>query len=187
MGLLSIIRKQKLKDRQIRVLVLGLDNAGKTTVVKALLDQDTSSISPTMGFTIHSLDLRGHMLDIWDVGGQKSLRPFWQNYFDKTDFLVWVLDASTFDERLDAVKQELHTTLNEDRLLGASLVLLINKIDLVPNKNVENIVAALNLDTLGNHHIKIVPCSALQDSEPIKQAFDWIVDDAEKRLFLLSP
>lgn len=55
MGLLKILRKIKLKEKQIRLLILGLDNSGKTTIVKSIMGQDVSEIAPTLGFTINTL------------------------------------------------------------------------------------------------------------------------------------
>ena len=97
MGLLSIIRKQKLKDREIRCLILGLDNSGKSTIVNKLLpedEQNANDIMPTVGFQIHSLMIRDVMVSLWDVGGQRTLRPFWDNYFDKTQVMIWCIDVS---------------------------------------------------------------------------------------------
>jgi ADP-ribosylation factor-like protein 2 len=84
MGLLSIIRKLKVKEREMRLLILGLDNAGKTTVVKRFNGEDITGISPTLGFNIVTLAYRDFKLTCWDVGGQKSIRPFWRNYFEQT-------------------------------------------------------------------------------------------------------
>ncbi|GFH08449.1 uncharacterized protein HaLaN_03413, partial [Haematococcus lacustris] len=72
----------------------GLDNAGKTTIVKRLNGEDITTISPTLGFNIKSMSYRGFKLNIWDVGGQKTLRPYWRNYFEKTDGLIWVVDSA---------------------------------------------------------------------------------------------
>ena len=58
----------------MRLLMLGLDNAGKTTVVKKFNGEDIDMISPTLGFNIKTLEYRGFKLNIWDVGGQTSLR-----------------------------------------------------------------------------------------------------------------
>ena len=70
MGLLSLIRKQlKKEDKQVRILVLGLDNAGKTTILKALSNEDISKITPTHGFNIKNLVHDGFKLNVWDVGG----------------------------------------------------------------------------------------------------------------------
>jgi ADP-ribosylation factor-like protein 2 len=73
-------------------------------------------------------------LNIWDVGGQSTLRPFWRNYFEKTDFLIWVIDASSLD-RLQEVSKELKQTLDEDRLVGAGLLVWVNKMDIVVEQN----------------------------------------------------
>ena len=74
MGLLTIIRKVKRKEKEIRILLVGLDNAGKTTIVKRLCGDDISTVSPTLGFQIKTVHRGGYALNIWDVGGQKSLR-----------------------------------------------------------------------------------------------------------------
>jgi ADP-ribosylation factor-like protein 3 len=69
-------------------LVLGLDNSGKTTILKKLSDEDIEHIQPTQGFNIKSLMHDGFKLNVWDIGGQKSIRPYWRNYIDQTDALV---------------------------------------------------------------------------------------------------
>lgn len=82
MGLLSVIRKLKQREKEMRILVLGLDNAGKTTFLKRLRGDDTSQVAPTLGFNIDTLELPPFRLSFWDVGGQRSLRVFWRNYFE---------------------------------------------------------------------------------------------------------
>ncbi|XP_011496312.1 PREDICTED: ADP-ribosylation factor-like protein 2 isoform X2 [Ceratosolen solmsi marchali] len=74
MGLLTILKKLKRKEKEMRILMLGLDNAGKTTIVKRLIGDPIDTISPTLGFNIKTLDHNGYKLNVWDVGGQKSLR-----------------------------------------------------------------------------------------------------------------
>jgi ADP-ribosylation factor-like protein 3 len=88
MGLLSLIRKLKRSDKEARILVLGLDNAGKTTILKSLSEEDISHIMPTQGFNIKSLVHDGFKLHVWDIGGQKAIRPYWRNYYENTDALV---------------------------------------------------------------------------------------------------
>lgn len=78
----------------MKILVLGLDNAGKTTILKALSNEDISQITPTQGFNIKSLTHEGFKLNVWDVGGQKALRTYWNNYFENIDALVFVIDSS---------------------------------------------------------------------------------------------
>lgn len=151
MGLLSIIRKQKIRDREIRVLVLGLDNSGKTSIIRRWQQRDWKSISPTMGFEINTIQVDGYTLNIWDIGGQTSLRTFWGNYFDKTNVVVWVVDSMSM-ERIQESYQELRDkVIQQDRLVGVDLVILINKIDLLQLDKVEQtkrqIVSLLKLES----------------------------------------
>jgi ADP-ribosylation factor-like protein 3 len=92
--LLSLIRKLRKSEKEARILVLGLDNAGKTTILKTLSDEDITHIMPTKGFNIKNLAHEGFKLTVWDVGGQKALRPYWANYFQGTDALVYVIDSA---------------------------------------------------------------------------------------------
>ena len=100
MGMLGVLRKLRRREREMRVLVLGLDNAGKTTLVAALrgdapLDGGGGAdIAPTVGFRIDTLQLGAYQLHVWDVGGQRALRTYWRNYFEHTDGLVFVVDAA---------------------------------------------------------------------------------------------
>lgn len=94
MGLLTILKKMRQKEKEMRLLILGLDNAGKTTILKKFNGEEIDSISPTLGFNIQTLEHRGYKLNCWDVGGQKSLRSYWRNYFEQTDGLIWVVDSA---------------------------------------------------------------------------------------------
>eukprot|EP00919_Chromeraceae_sp_WS-2016_P053286 GHVR01126551.1.p1 GENE.GHVR01126551.1~~GHVR01126551.1.p1 ORF type:complete len:135 (-),score=20.55 GHVR01126551.1:346-750(-) len=129
MGLLKVLRKTKLKEKQMRILMLGLDNAGKTTIVKKFNGEDVTTISPTLGFNIQTLEFDGYttiylcsyiymfsyQLNIWDVGGQSSIRSYWRNYFEQTDGLVWVVDSAD-TQRLEDCKRELQSLLKEEVL-----------------------------------------------------------------------
>ncbi len=69
MGLLKLLRKLKRGDKEARILVLGLDNAGKTTILRKLSDESAADIMPTQGFNIKSLTKSGFKLNMWDIGG----------------------------------------------------------------------------------------------------------------------
>lgn len=64
----------------------GLDNAGKTTIVKKFNGDDISTIEPTLGFNIKTLEYKGYQLNVWDVGGQQTIRSYWRNYFEQVRF-----------------------------------------------------------------------------------------------------
>ena len=78
----------------MRILILGLDNAGKTTILKKFNGEDINEISPTVGFSIKTLYFKHYKLSVWDIGGQVSIRTYWRNFFESTDGLIWVVDSS---------------------------------------------------------------------------------------------
>ncbi|OJJ45589.1 hypothetical protein ASPZODRAFT_98273 [Penicilliopsis zonata CBS 506.65] len=180
--MLSILRKARLKDKEMRILMLGLDNAGKTTIVKQIMNEDVTTVSPTLGFIIRTIDFMGYKLNIWDVGGQKTLRSYWKNYFEKTDTLVWVVDA-TDRLRVDDCRDELAGLLLEERLMGASLLVFANKTDVEGCMTGDEIRQSLRLDAIKTHKWTILPCSAMT-GENLEEGLDWIVQDAKDRLFL---
>ncbi|KAL8294365.1 hypothetical protein RB601_001758 [Gaeumannomyces tritici] len=153
--MLSILRKARLKDKELRILMLGLDNAGKTTIVKKIMGEDVNTVSPTLGFIIKTIDYEGYKLNIWDVGGQKTLRSYWRNYFEKTDALIWVVDA-TDRQRIDDCRVELAGLLQEE---------------------------ALQLDEIRTHQWNLLECSAMT-GQNLDKGLAWVVEDAKARLFL---
>ncbi|KAG5378015.1 hypothetical protein IGI04_025857 [Brassica rapa subsp. trilocularis] len=176
MGLLSIIRKIKKKEKEMRILMVGLDNSGKTTIVLKMNGEDTSVISPTLGFNIKTIIYQKYTLNIWDVGGQKTIRSYWRNYFEQTDGLVWVVDSSDL-RRLDDCKMELDNLLKEERLAGSSLLILANKQDIQGALTPEEIGKVLNLESMDkSRHWKIVGCSAYT-GEGLLEGFDWLVQE----------
>lgn len=68
-----------------------MDNAGKTTIVKKFNGEDIDTISPTLGFNIKTLEYKNYKLNIWDIGGQQTLRSYWRNYYEETDGLVTLI------------------------------------------------------------------------------------------------
>ncbi|KAG0226428.1 ADP-ribosylation factor-like protein 2 [Mortierella sp. GBAus27b] len=184
MGLLTILKKNRQKEKEIRLLMLGLDNAGKTTILKRINGEDIDTISPTLGFNIKTLEHKGFKMNIWDVGGQKSIRSYWRNYFEQTDGLVWVVDSAD-RLRLDDCKKELHELLLEERLSGASLLVFANKQDLPGALNDDQIREALALDDIKTHHWAIVGCSAKTGAHLLK-GMDWVVADIGSRIYLLD-
>ncbi|KAM8940168.1 ADP-ribosylation factor-like protein 2 [Pelodytes ibericus] len=181
MGLLTILKKMKQKEREVRLLMLGLDNAGKTTILKKFNGEDIDTISPTLGFNIKTLEHRGFKLNMWDVGGQKSLRSYWRNYFESTDGLIWVVDSAD-RARLQDCRQELSGLLLEERLSGATLLVFANKQDLPGALSKDAIREVLELDNIKSHHWCIQGCSAVT-GENLLTGIDWLLDDISSRIF----
>ncbi|AXA50455.1 ADP-ribosylation factor-like protein 2 [Malassezia restricta] len=181
MGLLSILQKNKYKDRELRILFLGLDNAGKTTTLKQLLGEPLDTISPTFGFSIRTLVRHSFTLNIWDVGGQRTLRPYWRNYFEKTDGVVWVVDSGDVT-RMHDCRMELWNLLGEERLASASILILANKQDVPGALASDDIRKLLKLDDIQTHAWRIQPTSAYT-GENVNGALDWLLEDIRERLY----
>lgn len=184
MGLLTILKKLKEKEKEVRLLVLGLDNAGKTTILKKFKGEDIDTISPTLGFDIQTFEFRGYKLNVWDVGGQKTIRSYWRNYFEQTDGIVWVVDSAD-KRRLDQCKAELTKLMGQEKLAGASLLVFANKQDLAGALSGEQIAEHLELqsDLFKSHHWEIHPCSAVT-GKGLVEGMDWMVKDIASRIFL---
>lgn len=164
-----------------------MDNAGKTTILRKFCGDDTSTIEPTLGFNIQTLDHGGYTLNFWDVGGQRSIRAYWRNYFEQTDGLIWVVDSAD-RMRLQQCRDALLDLLQQDKLAGASLLIFANKQDIQGALSSEEIVSVLELDKndrFKNRHWSIQSCSALT-GEGLVAGMDWIVDDIASRIFMLS-
>lgn len=90
--MLALLRKLRSgSDRELRILLVGLDNSGKTTILKQLASEEITQVTPTPGFNIKSISTDGFKLNVWDIGGQSKIRPYWKNYFENTDVLVSLL------------------------------------------------------------------------------------------------
>ncbi|KAI9137865.1 ADP-ribosylation factor family-domain-containing protein [Paraphysoderma sedebokerense] len=183
MGLLTILKKLRQKEKEMRILMLGLDNAGKTTILKRINGEDVNTVSPTLGFNIKTLEHNGYKLNIWDIGGQKSIRSYWRNYFESTDALIWVVDSAD-RMRLKDCAAELKSLLKEERLAGATLLVFANKQDLPAALSAHEIRMILDLDSIHTHHWSIQPVSAF--ARNILKGIDWVVADVGSRIYMLD-
>merc|ERR1719445_346148 len=113
---------------EMRVVTLGLDDAGKTAILCKLKQNEFVPTIPTIGFNVETLEFKNVKITLWDVGGQNKLRPLWKHYYLNTQAVIFVLDASN-RERLGESRTELVKLLSEKELKDASLLILANKQD----------------------------------------------------------
>jgi len=174
MGLLKLLRKLKSEsNKELRILLLGLDNAGKTTILRTLASEDINQITPTQGFNIKSVQSQGFKLNVWDIGGQRRIRPYWRNYFENTDVLIYVID-STDRNRFDETGQELQELLDDDKLSGVPLLVLANKQDLFSAAKASDIADGLQLAQLRGRTWQIQACSA-KKNEGVEDGLQWVM------------
>merc|ERR1719387_1233643 len=102
-----------------RVLMLGLDAAGKTTLVYKLKLNETVTTLPTVGFNVEGIETANNVrMTVWDVGGQDKIRPLWRYYFQNTQGLIFVIDSNDRD-RIEDAREELTKMLNEEEMRDA--------------------------------------------------------------------
>jgi ADP-ribosylation factor-like protein 1 len=116
--------------QEIRILILGLDNAGKTTILYRLQIGEVVATVPTIGFNVETLTYKNITFSVWDLGGQDSIRPYWRCYYTNTTAaLIFVVDSADV-ARMDIVKKEIEMLLAEQELKGAAILVFANKQDM---------------------------------------------------------
>eukprot|EP00640_Fibrocapsa_japonica_P006575 CAMPEP_0113935108 /NCGR_PEP_ID=MMETSP1339-20121228/2333_1 /TAXON_ID=94617 /ORGANISM="Fibrocapsa japonica" /LENGTH=174 /DNA_ID=CAMNT_0000937151 /DNA_START=12 /DNA_END=533 /DNA_ORIENTATION=- /assembly_acc=CAM_ASM_000762 len=159
--------------REVRILILGLDNAGKTTILYRLQNESEQAIQtiPTIGFNVETLQHKNIKFQVWDLGGQTSIRPYWRCYYPNTDAVIFVVDSAD-TERLNISKQELTAMLEEEELANAILLVFANKQDQKEALSAPQISEALGLAELRNRQWSIQETSALE-GKGLYEGFDW--------------
>nr|XP_035973350.1 E3 ubiquitin-protein ligase TRIM23 isoform X2 [Halichoerus grypus] len=132
---------------EIRVVTLGLDGAGKTTILFKLKQDEFMQPIPTIGFNVETVEYKNLKFTIWDVGGKHKLRPLWKHYYLNTQAVVFVVDSSHRD-RVSEAHSELAKLLTEKELRDALLLIFANKQDVAGALSVEEITELLSLHKL---------------------------------------
>ncbi|CAF1071677.1 unnamed protein product [Adineta ricciae] len=167
---LSKVMKKLSADGPKRILMLGLDNAGKTTILYRMKRTEDFHTVPTIGFNVETIaPCRGISLTVWDVGGQDHLRTLWHHYFDNVDGLVFVID-STDSRRLGIARAELEGIYQHDAMKNVPLIVLANKQDADDAIPAEQIARKLDLIEWPDDSYYIIPCCALS-GDGITDAF----------------
>ena len=141
-----------------KIIILGIQNAGKTTILYRLSIGQLVKTTPTIGSNVEEISYNNVKLQAWDLGGQESTRSVWNVYFVNTDAIIYVID--THDETYDDSKTQFYKLLSNDALKNAIILIYANKQDLPGAKSVAEIIQIYELDTIKDHIWHIQPCSA---------------------------
>ncbi|KAF7651549.1 hypothetical protein LDENG_00109300 [Lucifuga dentata] len=153
-----------------QVILLGLDSAGKSTLLARLLTGEVMDTSPTIGFNVGTYDLgKNKSMTVWDIGGQKSMRPNWRLFLDRCKALVFVVDSSD-KARMPEAHKVLQKVLRDNNLQGVPLMVLANKKDLPNSMTIREISIALDLNSYKDRLWEIQACSGLRGLG-LQQAF----------------
>eukprot|EP01105_Mastigella_eilhardi_P003717 TRINITY_DN1485_c0_g1_i1.p1 TRINITY_DN1485_c0_g1~~TRINITY_DN1485_c0_g1_i1.p1 ORF type:complete len:186 (+),score=66.28 TRINITY_DN1485_c0_g1_i1:127-684(+) len=182
-NLLSALRLLSVFDkREARIVMLGLDAAGKTTVLYRLRLGDVVTSIPTIGFNVETIEYKRLRLTVWDVGGQTRIRALWRHYYQGTNAVIYVVDSSDKD-RAEEARDELEGVLASDELRGASLLVLANKQDLVAG-GAGGMSTAQVAEALGLPHIKdrkwFIQGTSATTGNGIYEGLDWLASNLEK-------
>eukprot|EP00811_Abedinium_folium_P000640 NODE_10587_length_1341_cov_15.627677.p1 GENE.NODE_10587_length_1341_cov_15.627677~~NODE_10587_length_1341_cov_15.627677.p1 ORF type:complete len:365 (+),score=85.42 NODE_10587_length_1341_cov_15.627677:129-1223(+) len=156
-----------------RILMVGLDAAGKTTVLYKMFREVETTI-PTIGFNMETASAKGTTLICWDVGGRDKIRPLYRHYYSGINAVVWVVDSHDVD-RLEDAREELEKVVHECELSGLPILVLANKQDLPNAMKPEEVAARLQLwDQLGCGRTWHVAGTCATSSDGLEMAFAWL-------------
>ncbi|KAI8845248.1 ADP-ribosylation factor family-domain-containing protein [Chytriomyces cf. hyalinus JEL632] len=160
--------------KEVRILILGIDGAGKTTILYRLQIGEVVTTIPTIGFNVETVTFKNIKFQVWDLGGQTSIRPYWRCYYQNTDAIIYVID-STDRDRLSISKDELLAMLQEEELKTAKLMVLANKQDLAGAMSAAEVSEHLGLTELRGRQWTIFKCSAMT-GEGLTESMDWLAN-----------
>ena len=150
-----------LWQKKLEVVLVGLENSGKTTLLSVLSDGKPVETAPTIGLNVKMVKRGGVQMKCWDLGGQSQYRQEWGRYTRGCNVIVFVIDANAIHLLPDA-KAELHRLLEDRELATTPLLVVSNKIDLEPHASEQVLIKELNLDYISDNPWIIIPCSALK-------------------------
>jgi len=151
--------------------MIGLDNAGKTTLLYKLKLDNVVETIPTIGFNLESIQREGVKLLVWDIGGQEKIRALWKHYFINTELVIFLIDSTDVD-RITEAGDEIHRVMKEDELRDALLLIFANKRDLPNALPVDQISERCHLNELKcKWHMQ--SCCA-QSGEGVNEGFAWV-------------
>eukprot|EP00465_Bigelowiella_longifila_P000686 CAMPEP_0185280738 /NCGR_PEP_ID=MMETSP1359-20130426/66319_1 /TAXON_ID=552665 /ORGANISM="Bigelowiella longifila, Strain CCMP242" /LENGTH=180 /DNA_ID=CAMNT_0027876075 /DNA_START=32 /DNA_END=574 /DNA_ORIENTATION=+ len=175
---ISNVWKKLFANKEMRMLMLGLDAAGKTTVLYKLKLGEVVTTIPTIGFNVETVEYKNINMNVWDVGGQHKIRPLWRHYYQNTEGLIFVVDSSD-KERLEESKEELDKMLQEDELRDAVVLVFANKQDLPGALNVKQVTEGLGLDKLRRRWYVQGTCATSGDG--LYEGLDWLASAVNKK------
>lgn len=171
-NLFSTLMNGLFGKRDMRILMVGLDAAGKTTILYKLKLGEIVTTIPTIGFNVETVEYKNICFTVWDVGGQDKIRPLWAHYFQNTQGLIFVVDSHDKD-RICEAKEELMRMLSGDELRDAILLVFANKQDLPNSLNAADITDKLGLHSLRNRSWYIQSTCATS-GEGLYEGIDWL-------------
>eukprot|EP00435_Cladocopium_sp_Y103_P032698 s548_g8.t1 len=159
--------------KEMRILMLGLDAAGKTTILYKLKFAEVVVTIPTIGFNVETVEYKNINFTVWDVGGQDQIRRLWGHYYRGTNGLIYVVDSADRD-RIFQAKEELEKMLGEQEMKDAALLVLANKQDLPNAMTSTEIMQKLDLEGLNRDRKWFIQSTVAPTGDGLYEGLDWL-------------
>ena len=167
-----------LGKKEMRILMVGLDAAGKTSILFKLKLGEIVTTIPTIGFNVETVEYRNISFTVWDVGGQDKIRPLWRHYYQNTQALIYVVDSND-RERIVEAREQLMKILAEEEMRDVVLLVFANKHDLPNAMGVSEVIEKLGLDTIKNRRWNCQSSCAMTGTG-LYEGLDWLADNLKK-------
>jgi len=162
----------------MRILMVGLDAAGKTTILYKLKLGEIVTTIPTIGFNVETVEYKNISFTVWDVGGQDKIRPLWRHYFTNTQGLIFVVDSND-QERIQEAAAELNKMVNEEELRESIILVFANKQDLPNALSTSELTEKLGLHQLRGRKWYVQAACATQGTG-LYEGLDWLSSELSK-------
>jgi len=153
--------------------MLGLDAAGKTTILYKLKLGEVATTIPTVGFNVETLEYKNINFTVWDIGGQDKIRKLWRHYYQDTQGLIFVVDSCDRD-RIEVVREELGKTLCEEEMRDAAVLIFANKQDLPDAMTASEMTDKLGLHSLLNRRQWFIQSACATSGHGLYEGLDWL-------------
>jgi len=177
MGGLLAKFKEIFFSKKLEVVLVGLENSGKTSFCNFLAMNRHVEEPPTVGLNVKIMQKGGVTCKMWDIGGQQKYRSEWPRYTRGCNVIVFVVDTQQ-PKLLPTAKKELHTLLEDRELQRLPVLVLANKIDLGPKIQEQELIKGLNLDYIVDNPWLVIPISAKYGNN-IEKALDFLIKQAK--------
>ena len=184
--LLSGLYKYLTEKEEYFVLILGLDNAGKTTFLESAKTRLTpnykganlSKITTTVGMNLGKIDVNGVRLNFWDLGGQEELQALWDKYYAECHAIIYVVDSGD-RERVEESKQAFDKMIKNENIKGIPLLVAANKQDLADCMGVREVKHLFenNAEELNTRELMTLATSGLA-GDGVEEGIEWVADTA---------
>lgn len=181
------------QTKEIKLVIIGLDNAGKTTTLACLQGEPPDGIAPTVGFANANLTMGKWNIVVYDLGGGESVRSVWQKYYAEVYGMIFAVDSSDVD-RLIECRNVLNEIFKDPRVKGKPLVVFANKQDRENALDEKDISKKLDLPGLSEKHsfnFNIFSCSAIKGygkstDKRIKTGLNWLLNSINQDFSLIN-